>query len=143
MVQKTIELLRTKFLLKVTGGLNEEGATATFLGRKLKRVSDGIVLYGTKDYYQSDLEFFGLTKAKPVSVPGSSALRKLFDGDEPVSAEEHSAYRRAVGKLQWNVPIRPDIAFSVKELARALTDPRREHLHKLKHLLKYMTGSSD
>ena len=76
-------------------------------------------------------------------VPGSSGLKRVLDGEEPTSPEEHAAYRRAVGKLQWEVPIRPDIAYAVKELARALQLPLKEDLIKLKTLLKYMKSTSD
>ena len=143
LVQKTLELLKTKFLLKITGNLNDEGSVAHFLGRQLKRVSDSILMTGTPNYYESDLAFFGLSKAKPTTMPGTSGLRRQHDGDEPVSSEEHSAFRRAVGKLQWEVPIRLDIAYSVKELARCLTMPLKEDLTTLKHLLRWFEWMTD
>ena len=52
-----------------------------------------------------------------------------------------SLYRKCVGKLQWVVPLRPDIAFATKELARHLNEPNYENVGKLKHLLRYLRGT--
>ena len=81
--------------------------------------------------------------SKPTTLPGTSGLKRIQDGDEAASSEEHAAYRKAVGKLQWEIPIRPDVAYSVKELARALAHPLKEDLIKLKTLLRYMKSTSD
>ena len=98
---------------------------------------------GTPNYHDSDLKFFGLAGAKPTTLPGTSGLKRIQDGDEPASSEEHAAYRKAAGKLQWEVPIRPDVACSVKELARTLAHPLKEDLIKLKTLPKYMKSTPD
>ena len=74
---------------------------------------------------------------------GSASLRRPDDGEELLDSEEHRWYRRAVGKLQWEVPIRPDIAYATKELARFLQSQRTEDLARLKHVLKYAKGTSD
>ena len=56
---------------------------------------------------------------------------------------DHQRFMKTAGKLQWIVPIRPEIAYAVKELARALQGPTYEDLACLRHLLKYMKGTED
>ena len=60
---------------------------------------------------------------------------------DSLGADLHGVYRRVVGKLQWIVPLRPDICFMVKELARYLNEPTFEQLAKLKHIMRYLKGS--
>ena len=109
LLDKTIAILKEKFLLEITGDLNSEGSTATFLGRRLQRVSDSVIMAGTLNYYDSDLKFFKLEASKPTPLPSSSGLKRVLDGEELASSEEHAAYRRAVGKLQSEVPISPTL----------------------------------
>ena len=55
--------------------MNDEGSIAQLLGQTLQRVSDTILVTGTPDYFESDLIFFGLNKAKPTAMPGTSGLK--------------------------------------------------------------------
>ena len=41
----------------------------------------------------------------------------------------------------WLLPIRPDLSFAVKELARSLQSPTSECMSKLKHVLRYLQGT--
>ena len=53
--------------------------------------------------------FYGMKNAKPVATTGSVTIAKTV-ADTPLSPEEHSVYRTAVGKLLWLALIRGDIA---------------------------------
>ena len=48
---------------------------------------------------------------------------------------------RVVGKLQWLAHTRPDIAYSIKELARDLTAPTELSNKRVKHLIRYLQGT--
>eukprot|EP00972_Heterocapsa_arctica_P113082 16435214-Heterocapsa_arctica.AAC.1 len=39
--------------------------------------------------------------------------------------------------------VRPDIAYSIKELARRIASPTEEDMRAMKHLLKYIEGTQD
>ena len=73
--------------------------------------------------------------------PAPGTKTTSTDVDQPLTAEEHKAYRRAVGKLQWMTYTRPDISYATKELARSLTRPTTLDQQKLKHLLRYIKGT--
>ena len=86
------------------------------------------------------LDLYGMKNAKQVATTGSVTIVKNVS-DTPLSPEEHSLYRTAVGKLLWLALIRGDIAYATKELSRDVTAPTIQSLAKLKHLLRYLIGT--
>ena len=83
-----------------------------------------------------------MLNCNPAPAPGTSALKApTADHEQPLSTDEHAAYRRTVGKLQWMTYTRPDISYATKELARALQAPTTADQQKLKHLLRYLKGT--
>ena len=76
-------------------------------------------------YLDEVFEILKITKAKPVEVPGrtTSVIKEKSDA---LDGHYHRRFRRCVGKLQWISPFRPDVSYSVKELARSLTQPTEE-----------------
>ena len=46
-----------------------------------------------------------------------------------------------VGKLQWLLYTRPDLAYATKELARALNKPATQDWKRTKHLVRYLQGT--
>ena len=60
-----------------------------------------------------------------------------------LSPEEHQQYRKLVGQLLWLCNLRMDIMYAVKELSRGLAAPTTDHSAKLKHLLRYLSGTKE
>ena len=54
--------------------------------------------------------------------------------------KEATNYRALVTRCNYLSPGRPDIAFSVKELARAMATPTKGDLQRLKRLARYIKG---
>ena len=84
-----------------------------------------------------------LSKANSTETTGSNSTRPTLDADAALSPEEHSLYRTCVGKLQLPVPIRPDVAYSVKEPARDLVTPTSQSWIRLRHLGRYLQGAKN
>ena len=83
------------------------------------------------DKYTTDvLHEAGMANSKPSPAPGTKVSNT--DLEQPLNTEEHRAYRRAVGNLQWMTYTRPDISYATKELARSLTKPTTADQRKLK-----------
>ncbi len=141
-VRDILQNLEQEFLLKDLGSLDHDGSSITFIGRELRRTGDAIAFRIKAGYFDVDFEHFGLKNCRPVSTPGITNFKHLDGGDEALSNEEHAFYRQSVGRSQWQVPIRPDIAFEVKELARNLNAPTINDQARLKHLLRYIRGTS-
>ena len=110
----------------------------TFLGRILKRVGDSVLFMMKSGYLDAAFEEFGLTRCEGSSTPGSKGVKRPLDGGDLLDNAEHKVYRRVVGRLQWICPVRPDLMYPVKELARNLSAPTVEDKFKVKHVLRYL-----
>ena len=62
------------------------------------------------------------------------------DDDPKLSKEESRLYRGVAARLNYLAPDRPDIAFAVKEAARAMSDPHESHMEKVKKIVRYLKG---
>ena len=82
-----------------------------------------------------------LDGAKPVSTSGTNDEgRTAEDNEMPLSEQDSTNYRALVARCNHLSPDRPDIAFAVKELARAMSNPTRGDLQRLKRLARYLKG---
>ena len=80
-------------------------------------------MYEDTNYYMNILKEHNLANCKEANTPSPQQQIQSSDSEDAVDEARHSLYRRTVGKLQWEVPVRPDLAFTVKELARFLNAP--------------------
>ena len=77
----------------------------------------------------------------PSATPGTAALRATDEHEQDLSKEQHATYRKVVGKLQWLVYTRPDLAYATKELARSLNKLTTQDWKRVKHLVRYLQGT--
>ena len=137
-VDKLFTDIQQHLLLRPTGDLTV-GNTINFLGRNITNNGDYYEV-SLPDKYTTDLlQEAGLANSKAAPAPGTKVSNT--DLEQPLNTEEHKAYRRAVGKLQWMTYTKPDISYATKELARSLTEPTTADQQKLKHLLRYIRGT--
>ena len=92
-------------------------------------------------YVDNILKETEMASCNSANTPGTSALKANIDDDELLSTDQHEAFRRIVGKLQWLAYIRPDMAYAIKELARSIQQPCIRDQRKLKHLIRYLAGT--
>eukprot|EP00969_Alexandrium_andersonii_P357379 15448664-Alexandrium_andersonii.AAC.1 len=105
--------LATYFLAKDTGELRA-GQTVRVIGRDLVREGAHIIVKLLKSYFAKVLEDLGLERSKRVTATGISAPADLgisFPDNWDAARELHQ-FRKVVGKLQWLVNVRPDVAFA-------------------------------
>ena len=82
-----------------------------------------------------------LGEAKAVSTPGTKEEGRTAENqDEPLNNEQATQYRALVARCNYLSPDRPDISFSVKELARSMANPRQGDWVRLKRLGRYLVG---
>ena len=139
---KIFAAIQQHLLLRPTGTLTV-GNTVSILGRNITN-RGGYYELGLADSYNNTLlEEAKMQNCKAAAAPGTAALKTpTADHDQPLSEDEHKAFRRAVGKLQWMTYTRPDVCYATKELARALQQPTSADQQKLKHLLRYIKGTT-
>lgn len=95
------------------------GKTVDFLGRPITNKGDHFEILLDDSYTNDTLQEANLLKATPAVTPGATTSTPTPAQDELLDKQEHAQYRRLVGKLQWLSYTRPDLSFTVKELARS------------------------
>jgi len=85
------------------------------------------------------LERFVMDNCSPLSTP-MEANARLIPGDEEV---DKRSYQAAVGSIMFlMIGSRPDIAFAISTLSRFNSSPTKAHWNAIKHLLRYLAGTS-
>ena len=67
-------------------------------------------------YVAKILDEAEMTKCRVANTPGNEALKKKVEDEHELDREAHKAYRKLVGQLLWLTPVRPNIAYAVREL---------------------------
>ena len=84
----------------------------------------GIIYEADARHEEIVVNQLGLQDAKPVTSPGAKEEGRTKNGmEEPLRNEEASTYMALVARCNYLAPDRPDIAYSVKELARQMATP--------------------
>ena len=122
--------------------LEEEDDVAGFLGVKLTKTPNGSMVMTQEGLTDRIIEAMGLDKenSTPKHTPCLKApLHKDVDGD-PCS--ESFAYASIVGMLLYlSGHSRPDIAYSVSQVARFTFCPKRSHEAGMKMIGRYLLGT--
>ena len=79
--------------------------------------------------------------SKLVGTPMCTRLKLTKDDDS--KEVDHTLYRSMIGKLQWVVHTRLDIALAVGIVARFSAKPRENHITAVKRILRYLKGTED
>ena len=98
----------------------------------------GIYITQSK-YVKEILKNFGLEDSKLVSTP-LVTRHKLSKNDNSAEVNQ-TLYRSMIGKLQYVVHIRPDIALSIGIVERFSTNPKENHLMVVKRIIRYLKGT--
>ena len=137
-ISKTKAFLMTKFTMKYLEDVS------LILGIQVSRDR----LKGTLDinqgtYVNAILQRYGLNNSRSVSTPGS---RKPLDLKVEALLEDvnKQLYQEIVGSLIYlSTCTRWDIAYSVVQLTRAMSNPRDEHIIAAKRVLRHLEGTPD
>ena len=100
------------------------------IGNKIKKIIVFFVLIVLSIYFSFDL--CGIT----------TTGYKLSKNDESVEVNQ-KMYRSMIGKLQYVVHRRPDIALVVGVVERFSANPRENHLMAVKRIMRYLKGTHD
>ena len=142
-------LLETANYLKKEFEMKDLGKTRYCLGLQIEYFSNGIFVHQST-YTEKVLKRFYMDKAPPLNSP--MVVRSLEVDKDPFRPKEENEkllgpevpYLSAIGALMYLANCtRPDIAFSVNLLARYNSAPTLRHWNGVKHLLRYLHGTSD
>lgn len=83
-----------------------------------------------------------MESCKEAFSPASpSARTPAQEVEDVVGQERHEVFRQAAGQLQWQVCLRPDIAFMARQVARPLTVPTEGDFKVATHLFRHAKGT--
>jgi hypothetical protein len=143
------ELTKTADYLKNEFEMKDLGKTKFCLGLQIEHLPDGILIHQST-YTEKVLKHFHMDKAHPLSTP--MVVRSLDVKKDPFRPQEVGEetlgpkvpYLSAIGALMYLANCtRPDIAFSVNLLARYSSAPTLRHWNGVKHVLRYLRGTTD
>ena len=142
-------LLETANYLKKEFEMKDLGKTRYCLGLQIEYFSN-VIFFHQSTYTEKVLERFYMDKAHPFNSP--MVVRSLEVDKDPFRPKKENEkllgpevpYLSAIGALMYlSNCTRPDIAFSVNLLARYSSAPTLRHWNGVKHLLRYLRGTSD
>ena len=139
-----------KFFREVRGyKMNDLGPLKWVVGLKVSRNrQQRTITLSQETYIGAILKKFGMDAANPTNTPynASVILSKEQCPTTEKETEDASAfpYRGAVGSLMYAmVATRPDIAASVREVARFMQNPGQTHITAVKRIFRYLKGTKD
>ncbi|XP_019105451.2 uncharacterized mitochondrial protein AtMg00810-like [Beta vulgaris subsp. vulgaris] len=132
--QSIMTSLSTEFAMKDLRSLSY------FLGIDVTRHAGGLFLSQRK-YSPEIIERAGMASCKPSPTPVDTKPKMSAHASTPY--EDPSHYRSLAGALQYLTFARPDISYSVQQVCLFMYDPREEHMHALKRIVRYIQGTLD
>ena len=142
-------LTKTANYLKNEFKMTYLGKTKFCLGLQIEHISNGILIHQSA-YTEKVLKNFHMDKAHHLSFP--MVVRSLDVKKDPFCPKEDDEetlgfgvpYLSEIGALMYITNCtRPDIAFHVNLLARYSSTPTRRHWNGVKHVLRYLRGTTD
>ncbi|XP_069146883.1 uncharacterized mitochondrial protein AtMg00810-like [Solanum lycopersicum] len=129
--------------------MKDVGRTKLCLGLQIEHLTKGIFIHQSA-YTEKVLKRFFMDEAHPLSTP--MVVRSLDVNKDPFRPQEKDEeilgsevlYLSEIGALMYLAnTTRPDITFAVNLLARYSSAPTRRHLNGIKHILRYLKGTTD
>lgn len=120
--------------------MSDLGLLHYYLGIEVKQSTSGISL-SQGAYATKILEKSGMAGSNPCQIPMEPRLKLSKQSSEPLV--DATMFRSIVGSLRYLVNTRPDLAFSVGYVSRFMEEPHEDHLAAVKHILRYIAGTSN
>ncbi|KAK1431018.1 hypothetical protein QVD17_14208 [Tagetes erecta] len=142
-IHEAIALLKNEFEMK------DLGKTKYCLGLQIEHTHNGILVHQS-NYTEKLLKRFNMDKANSLSSPmvvrslnvDKDPFRPCEDGEDILGPEV--PYLNAIGALMYLTNCtRPDISFAVNLLARFSSAPTKRHWNGIKHVFRYLRGTTD
>ena len=143
------ELIKTTNYLRKEFEMKDHGKTRYCFGLQIEYCLNGVLIHQSS-YIEKVLKRFYMDKSHPLGSP--MVVRSLEVTEDPFRPKKENAellgpevpYLSAIGALMYLANYtRLDIAFSVNLLARYNSAPTKRHWNEIKHILRYLRGTSD
>jgi hypothetical protein len=142
-------LVEVKEELRKSYGIKDGGPLNWMLGIKFERNREKkLIRLSQRAYSERILERFNMTGCNPAKTPLPPGLKLSRDNRPTTQAEREEMknvpYREAVGSVMYLATgTRPDLAFAMQHLSKAMSDPGLAHWNAMKHVFRYISGTLD
>ena len=85
---------------------------------------------------ESFLNLCGLENSKPTASPGRRSAVMEFASAVLLDCHDHCNFRKAVGKLIFMAPCRPDMQFAIQQQSTQVLNPTTEGKRAVKQLIR-------
>jgi hypothetical protein len=134
------EVAKFKTQMKDLFKMSDLGLLSYYLGIEVQQ-KPGVITLCQEAYAKKILEKCGMEDCNLSQVPMEPRLKLSKRSEAPkVDATE---YRSIVGCLRYLVNTRPDLAYSVGIVSRFTEAPTTEHMNAVKHILRYIKGTTN
>jgi len=120
--------------------MSDLGKLTYYLGIEVTQGADGIHIK-QEGYAQGILVKTKMESCNYTHVPMHTSLKVSKAEEEPEI--DATSYRSIIGCLRYLLHTRPDLAFSVGVLSRYMQSPRESHGEAVKHLIRYIKGTTE
>ena len=138
LIESIFDDFREHLKLREEGRLQKPGDEAGFLGRTLKMTEDGYAYHGSEKIVAALLKQLGLEKAKAAVTPAVKGPKK---DHEPLTVEQASNYRGALGKLLYIAHDNPGVQYAAGNAARACSAPTELEMQRVVRAARYLRGT--
>jgi hypothetical protein len=132
--------MNAQFTTKDLGPLN------WYLSMAITRHDNGAIQVAMPRYTEEILARYGMQDCNPTRTPLRPGFKFLKDQgtSAPLDKQGIEVYGSIVGSIGHLAnTTRPDICQAVRAAARVLNQPTEEHLGAVKHMLRYLRGTTD
>lgn len=122
--------------------MKDLGSIRHFMGLNIQYNQDeGEMYIDQSNYIRKILNKFGMSDCKSRATPMETRIEFIKQEDDETTSQP---YRELVGSLMYLVlGSRPDLCFALNYFSRYQGNATEEHYVHLKHLLRYLNGTSD
>ncbi|WVZ70893.1 hypothetical protein U9M48_019522 [Paspalum notatum var. saurae] len=133
------EIKRFKSEMATKFKMSDLGLLTYYLGIEVRQGKQAIELCQSA-YALKLLERAGLKGCNATQVPMQE--KPKLSKSSTAEKVDATLYRSLIGGLRYLNHTRPNISFAVGYVSRFMEDPRKDHMAAVKHLLRYIAGSS-
>ncbi|KAJ4740894.1 Transposon Ty1-H Gag-Pol polyprotein [Rhynchospora pubera] len=133
------EISKFKEKMKEIFQMSDLGLLSYYLGIEVHQTTSNITLC-QEAFARRILQSCGMEDCNMIQAPMEARLKLSKKSTAPLV--DQSKYRSIVGSLRYLLHTRPDLAYSVGIVSRFMESPTTEHMNAVKHILRYIKGTS-
>ena len=138
---RNINIIRDKLASKMD--LSNLGEAKYFLGIEIIRDRENRkITLSQRNFIEQIMHKFNKNALKPTDNPSQKGV-KLEPNQEKASKADIRDFQQQIGSLLYlTTVIRPDLAYSIRNYARYMSNPSIEHFHALNKIWRYLAKTA-